>query len=315
MPVVETGAERNVMRRLVESVPNVSEGRDQTVIAQLAEGIQSVSQVALLDVHVDPDHHRSVFTIVGEPESMVRALFGLVRDAQQLIDIRQHQGEHPRIGVVDVVPWIPFQGVTMKDCVIFANQLGARIGQELEIPVFLYEQAGTIPTRAKLEVIRRGGLSALAARMKIENEWQPDYGPPIIHTTAGAIAVGARFLLIAFNVVLQSDDLVVAGTIAKSIRSANGGLPSVKALGVSLSSRGLVQVSMNLTDYRETSLRLAFEAVSRGAQRFDVEILESEIVGLVPQAAWDEALAHDLKLRSMKPDPILEHRLEQSPVF
>jgi len=246
---------------------------------------------------------------------MGTALFGLVRQAQQLIDIRQHQGEHPRIGAIDVVPWIPFQGVTMEDCVTFANELGARIGQELEIPVYLYEQAGKVPLRTKLEMVRRGGLLALGTRMKIEQDWHPDYGPAMIHPTAGALALGARFFLIAFNVVLKSNDLVMAGYIAKSIRTSSGGLPAVKAIGVPLVSRGLVQVSMNLTDYRETSLRRAFYRVCREAQRWEVEILESEMVGLVPRAAWDDKLSQDLKLRPMKSDPVIEYRLEQYPGF
>ncbi|MDH5426586.1 MAG: glutamate formimidoyltransferase [Nitrospirota bacterium] len=303
------------MRRLVESVPNISEGRDQAIIGKLVAGVQSIPSVALLDVHVDPDHHRSVFTMVGEPAAMDTALFGLVRQAQQLIDLNQHQGEHPRIGAVDVVPWIPLQGVTMDDCVIYANDLGARIGQELEIPVYLYEQAGRVSKRAKLEMVRRGGLLALGRRMTIDQDWQPDYGPAVIHPTAGAMAVGARFFLIAFNVVLQSNNLALAQSIATSIRTSNGGLPALKAMGVPLGSRGLVQVSMNLTDYRKTSLRRAFYRVCREALRWEVEIAESEIVGLVPQAAWDETLTHDLKLRLMKSDPVIEYRLEQSPVF
>lgn len=303
------------MRRLVESVPNISEGRDQVVLSQLAEGVRASPEVALLDVHVDPDHHRSVFTIVGEPEAMGAALFRLIEQARQLIDIRQHQGEHPRIGVVDVVPWIPVQGVTMQECMSYANQLGSRIGEELKIPVFLYEEAGKVPSRAKLEIVRKGGLEALGRRMKTEYEWKPDYGPPVIHPTAGAIAVGARFFLIAFNVVLQSHDLVMARSIAKSIRTSHGGLPALKAMGVPLVSRGVVQVSMNLTDFRQTSLRRAFYRVSREVQRYEVEILESEIVGLVPRAAWDKKLARDLKLPPLKSDPIIEDRLEQSPVF
>jgi len=303
------------MRRLVESVPNISEGRDQAVISRLVAGVQSIPHVALLDVHVDPDHHRSVFTIVGEPHAMDTALFSLVQQAQHLIDINQHQGEHPRIGVVDVVPWIPLQEVTMDDCVMYAKALGARIGQELQIPVYLYEQAQPVSTRAKLERIRQGGLSELGRRMTIDHDWQPDYGPAVIHPTAGAIAVGARFFLIAFNVVLESHDLAMAQSIAKSIRTSNGGLPALKAMGVPLGSRGLVQVSMNLTDYRETSLRRAFYRLCREAQRWEIDIVESEIVGLVPRAAWDEKLAHDLKLRPMKSDPVLEYHLEQFPIF
>ena len=240
---------------------------------------------------------------------------GANQQAQQLINIGQHQGEHPRIGAVDVVPWIPIEGVNMEDCVRYANELGARIGQELEIPVFLYEEAGKVPSRVKLEIVRRGGLAALGRRMKIEHEWRPDYGPPMIHSTAGAIAVGARFFLIAFNIVLKSDDLAVANNIAKTIRSSSGGLLALKAMGVSLVSRELVQVSMNLTDYRETSLRQAYTAVSREAQRYEIEVLESEIVGLIPRAAWDEQLSHDLKLQSMEPDLLIESRLEQSSMF
>ncbi|MDH5562722.1 MAG: glutamate formimidoyltransferase [Nitrospirota bacterium] len=304
-----------IPQRLVESVPNISEGRDPAVIAELTAGIQAIPQVALLDVHVDPDHHRSVFTMVGEPEAMGTALFRLVQKAQQLIDIRQHQGAHPRIGVVDVVPWVPFQGVSMEDCVMYAEDLGARVGQELKIPVYLYEQASRVPSRAKLERIRQGGLSGLATRMKTDSKWSPDYGPSMMHPTAGAIAVGTRFFLIAFNVVLQSDDLEVAKHIAQAIRTSNGGLPSVKAMGVPLLSRQLVQVSMNLTDFRKTSLRMAFEFVKREAHCYGVEIIESEIVGLVPQVAWDQKLLYDLKVTPMKFDPILENRLEQSTVF
>lgn len=309
---LEEEERQNMTRQLVESVPNISEGRNQAIIDTLAKEIQAIPNVDLLDVHVDPDHHRSVFTIVGEPEAMGTALFGLVRDAQQLIDIRQHQGEHPRIGVVDVVPWIPLQGISMEDCAFHAKSLGSRIGRELEIPVFLYGQVCAAPKRTKLEEIRRGGLSALKARMEIEHEWQPDYGPSIIHSTAGAIVMGARFFLIAFNVVLQSEDLKMAHSIAQSIRTSNGGLPSLKSLGIPLISRKLVQVSMNLTDYRETSLRQAFEAVNQEAKKYNVEILESEIVGLVPKAAWDKTLAHDLKLRPLKSDPVIEERLAQS---
>jgi glutamate formiminotransferase len=304
-----------IPQRLVESVPNISEGRDRAVIAELTAGIQAIPQVALLDVHVDPDHHRSVFTMVGEPEAMGTALFRLVQQAQQLIDIRQHQGAHPRIGVVDVVPWVPFQGVSMEDCVMYAEDLGARVGEELKIPVYLYEQASRVPSRAKLERIRQGGLSGLATRMKTDSGWHPDYGPSMMHPTAGAIAVGARFFLIAFNVVLQSDDLKVAKHIAQAIRTSNGGLPSVKAMGVPLLSRQLVQVSMNLTDFRKTSLRMAFESVKREAHCYGVEIIESEIVGLVPQVAWDQKLLYDLKVTQMTFDPILENRLEQSTVF
>jgi len=301
--------------RLVECVPNVSEGRDRAVLAQLAERIQSVPNVALLDLHVDPDHHRSVFTLAGEPQSMANAVFHFIRQAQHFIDLRTHHGQHPRIGAVDVVPWIPLRGVTMEECAGYARDLGGRVGQELDIPVFLYEQAGVVPSRVRLEAIRRGGLSGLQERMNHEAGWKPDFGPDVLHPTAGAVVIGARFFLIAFNVALKSQDIQVARRIARTIRSSGGGLPALKALGVPLPSRGLVQVSMNLTDFRQTSLRTAFHAVERESHRLGVEIQESEIVGLVPQAAWDVDVPTDLKLKNWKPEGVLEVVCGQHDLF
>lgn len=303
------------MDRLVESVPNVSEGRDQAVLSKLTAGIQAVHGVALLDLHVDPDHHRSVFTMAGEPEAMATALFHFIRQAKDWVDLRTHHGQHPRIGAVDVVPWIPVRGVTMEECAVYAKNLGGRVGHELGIPVFLYEQASVVASRAGLEVIRRGGLSGLQERMNRETGWKPDFGPIVLHPTAGAVAIGARFFLIAFNVVLKSQDLQAARHIARTIRSSGGGLPALKAMEVHLPTRGLVQVSMNLTDFRKTSLRAAFQAVERESLRLGVEILESEIVGLVPQAAWDADLPKDLQLSHWAPDQILESRLRQEDLF
>ena len=303
------------MNRLVECVPNVSEGRDQAVLSTLAKSIQLVPRVALLDLHVDPDHHRSVFTLAGEPEAMANALFRFIRDAQHGIDLRTHQGQHPRIGVVDVVPWIPLRGVTMEECAGYSKDLGRRVGQELGIPVFLYEQASVVPLRARLEVIRRGGLSGIQERMNQEAGWKPDFGPMVLHPTAGTVVIGARFFLIAFNMVLKSQDIQVARRIARTIRSSGGGLPALKAMGVLLPSRGLVQVSMNLTDFRQTSLRAAFQAVERESHRLGASIVESEIVGLVPQAAWDADLPRDLKLQNCGADHILETRMAQEELF
>lgn len=294
------------MDRLVECVPNVSEGLDKAVLAVLTERIQSVPDVALLDLHMDPDHHRSVFTLAGEPEAMATALFRFIQEAQHGIDLRRHQGQHPRIGAVDVVPWIPLRGVTMEECADYAKDLGRRVGQELDIPVFLYEQAALVPLRARLDVIRRGGLSGLQERMDQEADWKPDFGPNVLHPTAGAVAIGARFFLIAFNVVLKSQDIQAARRIARAIRSSGGGLPALKAMGVPLSSKGFVQVSMNLMDFRQTSLRAAFQAVERESHRLGVEIQESEIVGLVPQEAWDVDLPADLQLKNWNPEGVLE---------
>ena len=298
-------------RPLVESVPNISEGRDQAVISMLAAGLQSIPGVVLLDVHVDPDHHRSVFTIVGEPEAMGTALFGLVRNAQCYIDLRTHEGGHPRIGAVDVVPWIPLQGVTMKECRDYAKALGSRVGAELGIPVFLYEQASMVDSRRKLEVIRRGGLPALQERMSHQEGWKPDYGPEFLHPSCGAMVTGARFFLIAYNVVLDSRNLDLARQIGRTIRESGGGLPALKAIGVSLPSRGLVQVSMNLVDFRRTSLRAAYEAVEREAQKRGVNIFESELVGMLPQAAWDDHICEDLKLSHGGATQIIEISLAQ----
>lgn len=294
------------MDRLVECVPNVSEGRDRALLARLAARIQSIPNVALLDLHMDHDHHRSVFTLAGELNAMAHALFEFIREAQRAMDLQTHQGHHPRIGVVDVVPWIPLRGVMMDECVRYATDLGSRVGQELGIPVFLYEQAGVVPLRARLEKIRQGGPLGLQARMNQEAGWKPDFGPSVFHPTAGAIVIGARFFLIAFNVVLKSRDIQVARRIARTIRSSGGGLPALKAIGVALPSRRLVQVSMNLVDFRQTSLRAAFHAVERESHRLGVEIQESEIVGLVPQEAWDADLATDLKLKDWNPEGVLE---------
>jgi len=303
------------MDRLVECVPNVSEGLNQALLARLAERTQSVPNVVLLDLHVDPDHHRSVFTLAGEPKAMTNALFQLIQEARHGIDLRTHYGQHPRIGAVDVVPWIPLCGLTMEECAGYAKDLGRRVGQELGIPVFLYEQAAVVPSRGRLEVIRRGGLSGLQERINQETDWKPDFGPNYLHPTAGAVVIGARFFLIAFNVVLKSRDIQVARQVAGTIRSSGGGLPALKAMGVPLPSRGLVQVSMNLTDFRQTSLRTAFQAVERESYRLGAGIVESEIVGLVPQAAWDDNLPGDLQLRNWAPDRILETRLMKVDLF
>ncbi len=300
---------------LVECVPNVSEGRDLKVLDQLSSILHKASQIFLLDRHVDPDHHRTVFTLVGEPRSMSLALFDFIQKAHELIDLQSHKGQHPRIGVVDVVPWIPYQGVTMEDCALYARQLGKRVGEELEVPVYLYGYTGTTTNRFALPNIRQGGTSGLKKRMQNDPFWKPDFGPSYLPEKSGAMAIGARFFLIAFNVILETPDLLVGRSIAETVRSSGGGLPALKALAFSLPSRGVVQVSMNLTDYRETSLRRAFLAVKHQALSMGTKVLESEIVGLVPQAAWDDRVNDDLQLITLRAeapgqgDPVLERRL------
>ena len=298
------------MDRIVECVPNFSEGRNQTTVRALVNAVESVPGVWLLDQTMDRDHHRSVLSFVGEPDAVAEAAFRAIRVATDLIDLRKHKGVHPRVGATDVVPFVPVRGATMQDCIHLAKRLGQRVGTELEIPVFLYEQAATHRDHAPLESVRRGGLQGLAFRMASDPDWVPDFGPSHLHTTAGAMVIGARPPLIAFNVNLHSTDLAMARSIAKDIRQSNGGLPHLKAIGVELASRKLVQVAMNLTDYIVTPLHVAFEAVRTRAAEQGVAVAGSEVIGLVPQAALVQAAAHSLVLEQFDPTQVLEARLE-----
>lgn len=300
------------MPKIVECIPNFSEGRNPGTVQALTASVESVPGVRLLDRTSDADHHRSVLTFAGDPDAVVDAAFRAIQTATALIDLRNHTGVHPRIGATDVVPFVPVQGATMEDCVRLARQLGERVGAELHIPVFLYEQAAGHPDRIRLETIRQGGLSGLAARMAAGSTWRPDFGPAHLHETAGAIVIGARPPLIAFNVNLKTPDLTIAKTIARAIRHSSGGLPCVKAIGVALASRGIVQVSMNLTDYRVTSMAAALRAVQTEAAKAGVEIAESELIGLVPQAALDQAASSLLQLRDFDSAQVLETRLAEA---
>jgi glutamate formiminotransferase len=295
---------------LVESVPNVSEGRRGEVVNTLADAVRATPGVRLLDYSADASHNRSVFTMAGEASSLEAALLALYERALPVIDLRTQRGEHPRIGAVDVVPFIPLTGATMTGCVDLARRLGERIAARFAIPVYLYEEAATNPARRRLENIRKGGLDGLAARMALE-EWAPDFGPRQPHPSAGVSVVGARMPLIAFNVNLATDDIDVARRIAGTVREANGGLPFVKALGVRLADRGLVQVSMNLTNYERTSMRTAFDAVTGCAKRLGVAVLESQIVGLVPEAALRDVTPAELLLKDFSDAQVLERQLER----
>ena len=303
------------MQQIIECVANVSEGRDTAVLDALTHAIRAIPDVAVLDRHADWDHHRSVYTFGGQPKAVLQAAFALIQTAVPLINLNIHRGEHPRVGAVDVVPLIPLKGATIKDCIDWARQLGRRIGTDLHIPVFLYEAACLIPTRQRLEVIRRGGVKGLGARMAVDPLWSPDFGPPQPHPTAGVVIIGARHPLIAFNVVLQTADVTVAQSIAKRIRTSGGGLPSLKAIGIGLVSQGLSQVSMNLINYHETSVEDAFEAVKMEAEKLHVGIEESEIVGLLPQDAVPLQPQARLKLRSWHPNQVLETRLSQAGIL
>ena len=294
---------------LVECVPNFSEGRRIETVERLAEAIARIETACVLDTHMDPDHNRSVITFVAAPEMVVEAAVRGVALAAQLIDMRHHKGVHPRLGATDVLPFVPVRGVTLDDCVKLAHEAGGRIARELDIPVFFYERAALKPDRVNLEDVRRGALELLREQIAHEPTRAPDAGPLSVHETAGAIAVGARPFLIAFNVNLRTSDLAMARQIARSVRARHGGLPFLKALGFELSTRGLVQVSMNLVNYGETGMHQAYDAVCREADKLGVEIVSTEIVGLVPENALDKDAEYFQKLENFTEDKILESRM------
>jgi len=297
--------------RLVECVPNFSEGRRPDVVTAIADSIAAVDTACVLDTHIDPDHNRSVITFVAAPEHVVRASVSAVAKAAHLIDMRTHTGEHPRLGATDVLPFVPIGKVTMEECVKLAHEAGERITAELAIPVYFYEQAALRPNRKNLENVRRGALELLREQIATDSDRAPDVGPSKVHETAGAIVIGARPFLIAFNVVLRSTDIRVARQIARTIRARDGGLPSLKALAFPLHSKGLVQVSMNLVDYRVTGMKEAFDAVKREADKMRVEVSTAEIVGLVPRDALDEKAEYFSKLENFSEAKILENQIEK----
>ncbi|PYT03968.1 MAG: glutamate formimidoyltransferase [Acidobacteria bacterium] len=297
------------MDRIVECVPNFSEGRRTDVVARLVESVESVEGALVLGTHVDTDHNRSVITFVAPPRTAVEAAVRVVARAAELIDLNAHAGQHPRMGACDVLPFVPVRGVGVEECVALAHRAGERIWRELGIPVYFYESAALRPERKNLADVRRGGFELLREEIGTNPERAPDVGESRVHPTAGACIIGVRPLLIAYNVTLNTRDLSVARRIARAVRERDGGLLHLKALGFELESRGVVQVSMNLTSYERTSLHQAFEAVRREAESLGVEVISSEIVGLVPQAALFAAAAHFLKLENYSPDLVLENRI------
>lgn len=298
------------MERIVECVPNFSEGRNPEIVERLARVIESVEGAVVLDMHMDADHNRSVITFVAEKEVVVEAALRVVRLASELIDLRHHTGQHPRLGATDVLPFVPVSGVTMEDCTRLAHEAGERIAVELNIPVFFYERAALRPERVNLEDVRRGGFELLREEIEKNPARAPDIGLARIHEKAGATIVGARPFLIAYNINLQTGDLSIARRVARAVRGRDGGLRYLKALGFELSTRGLVQVSMNLVDYEKTQLHHAFEAVRREAARYGVQVAGSEIVGLIPQAALDRAAEYYLQIENFAPGVVLENRIE-----
>jgi len=299
------------MPRIIESVPNISEGRRADVVEAAVSALKGVPGLRVLDVQSDKDHNRSVLTLVGDETSLKAGLLALFEVATGRIDLRTHQGEHPRVGAVDVVPFIPIEGATMKDCVALAREVGQAVAERFGVPVFLYEEAATAPHRRNLEDVRRGQFEALAERMR-DPAWQPDFGPTAPHPSAGAVVVGARMPLIAYNINLGTPDVEIARRIAKGIRHSSGGYRFVKAMGVMLEERNLAQVSINMTDYKKTPLFRVFETVRAEAARYGVSVVGSEIVGLVPSEALIDAADYFLRLEEFDPDQILERKVRQS---
>lgn len=295
---------------VIECVPNISEGRRADVISSITDALRAVPGMRVLGVQSDSAHNRSVFTLAGDAPALAAGIPRLFEHALAAIDLRTHSGEHPRMGAVDVVPFIPIEGVTMEACVALAKSVAADVAQRFGVPMYLYEDAASSPARRNLEDVRRGEFEGLTAKMA-QPQWAPDYGPSSPHPSAGATAIGARMPLIAYNINLATDRLDVAKKIAQAIRMSSGGLRFVKAMGIPLESRGIVQVSMNLTNYEKTPMFRVFDLVKREAARYGVQVLESEIVGLVPSAALTQAAEYFLQLEGFSSDQILEKKLAE----
>jgi glutamate formiminotransferase len=297
------------MNRLIECVPNFSEGRDLSKVDAIVDAMSGIAGAWVLDRTSDPDHNRSVVTLAGSPEAVAEAAIRGAGKAAELIDMTQHEGVHPRIGATDVIPFVPVGNVSMQECVALARRAGQELWDRYRIPVYFYEAAATRPERVNLENIRKGQLELLRDAALRDPGRSPDIGEPGLHPTAGASAVGARKFLIAYNVLLNTSDVFVAREIARAIRSSSGGLPHVKAMGVEMKTRGLAQVSINLTDFEVTPLHLVFETVQHEAERCGYAVAGSEIIGLIPRKAVDLSPESFLLLENFSPAQVLENRL------
>ena len=290
------------MDRIVECVPNFSEGKNRKVIDAIFEAAKSIKSVKVLDLEFNDSHNRSLFTIVGSPEDVLASVYESIKTATKLINMEHHIGEHPRIGATDVVPFVPVSGVTMEECVSLAKKLGKMVGDELKIPVFLYEEAASRPENRNLADVRKGEYEGLKIKMN-----KPDFGPAKMHATAGAIVIGSRKYLVAFNVNLDTADVEIAKKIAGVIRERNGGLPGVKALGFDVD--GSAQVSMNLVDYEKTNFDQAYRAVAVEAEKLGVKVKSSEIYGMIPLESLVHAIKTTFKAETFKSDQVLEKKL------
>ena len=300
------------MKRLIECVPNFSEGRDPAKVDAIVASMSAVAGVYVLDREMDADHHRCVVTLAGDPDAVAEAALRGVGKAMELIDLNDHTGAHPRVGAADVIPFIPIHGVSIEDCVALARRVGKEIWARYRIPVFFYEAAATRPDRVNLENVRRGQFEGLRDELKRNHERQPDIGEPKLHPTAGVTVVGARKFLIAYNVNLNTPDVSIANKIAKAIRYSSGGLRYVKSMGVELKARNLAQVSINLTDFEQTPMHRVYEMVKREAARYGAIPVGSEIVGLIPKKAIEMAADYFLQVENFSPEQIFENKLESA---
>ncbi len=300
------------MKQIVECIPNFSEGRRTDVVDALAAALVAQGGVALLDKEMDAAHNRCVITVAGDPEAVAGGVIRAVGKAAELIDLRRHKGEHPRIGATDVIPFVPIAGMTIQECVALSEREATEIATQYGIPVYLYEQSARVAARQDLAFIRKGEFEALREEIATNPDRKPDFGPAMIHPSAGATVVGARFPLIAYNVYLRTSDLKVAQDVARAVRNSSGGLRYVKALGFEIKERNQVQVSMNLTNFEGTPVFRAFEMVRREAERFGVVVASSEIVGLVPQSALNACTEYYLRLEGFSSSQILESRLAEA---
>lgn len=296
------------MDKIIECVPNFSEGRDLVKVEKIADCFRTKQDVKLLNYSSDKDHNRMVITAIGEPQALKKAVIESIGKAIELIDLNQHTGQHPRMGAADVVPFIPIRNVTMDEAITLAKEVAKEVSDKFNLPVYLYEKAASNPQRENLATVRKGGFEGLSEKLK-QPEWKPDFGPSKPHPTAGASIIGARTFLIAYNINLNTDRIEIANNIAKKIRYIGGGLRYCKAMGVELKERNIVQVSMNLTDYTKTSIYQVFELVKVEAKRYGVTIAGSELIGLSPMNALLDAAEYYLGLENFSAKQIIETHL------
>lgn len=295
-------------KKILECVPNFSEGRDVEKIEKIVDSFRGKDGVKLLDYSRDEDHNRCVVTVVGDPEPLKKAVVEAVGVAAKLIDMTKHEGQHPRMGATDVVPFIPIKNMTMDEAVEVANEVAKEIGEKHNVPVFMYEKAATKTDRQNLAKVRKGQFEGMAEKLKDPN-WTPDFGPADVHPTAGVTGVSARMPLCAFNVNLNTSDLTIADKIAKSVRHLSGGLRYCKAMGVMLEERNITQISMNMTDYSKTPLYRVVELIRIEAKRYGVSVVGSEVIGLVPMAALIESSVYYMGIEDFSMDQVLENRI------